>query len=442
MAPEANRLSPEDAVRVFLDGLETPAHLLVAISGGSDSTGLLLALAKLADRSKFSISAATIDHGLRPESTEEALAVRALCERLAVPHVIRRWEGEKPSSGISAAARDARYRLLSDIARDSHANVIVSGHTLDDQAETVSMRARRGDGEARRGLAGMSGGVLLERRHWLMRPLLSTTRADIRAFLERHGEGWIDDPSNLNARYERVRVRLAGPDAPVDSEAAARRKDLADRAADLIEAHVSIGHSVLAQVSHGGLTEELPVLRHALATLGAVLGGRTHLLGSDSMARVLAFIQGGAAGRITAGRVIFDRRRDGLFMMRENRGMLSLHVGAGETAVWDGRFRIINGTDQEVIVGPTAPDRDEALALFPEAPPAIAMRAACALPFVGFAPGSAQRSGAGAVVVEPILAPFDRFLPQFELNLANRIAQLIGHEEFTPLPVKDSRRKS
>jgi tRNA(Ile)-lysidine synthase len=442
MAPDGIGLSPEDAVNAFLAKLTRPAHLLVAVSGGSDSAGLLLALSKYAPSPEVTISAATIDHALRAESADEARVVAAMCARLGLAQTIRRWEGDKPLTGISAAAREARYGLLSEIAGELGADAILTGHTADDQAETIAMRTARGGGGERTGLAGMADAVLLERRHWLLRPFLRTTRADIRAFLTGHGETWIDDPSNLNAQYERVRVRLAGANAAMDGEAAATRKDLADRAAALLGAHVRVQHGVLAHMTPAGLTEDLPALRHALAALGAVLGGRTHALGSDSMTRVLAFIQGGQAGRLTAGRVIFDRRRDGLYMMRERRDMPSLHISPGQTNIWDGRFRIANRTRHDVVVRATVPHREEALEAFPDAPPAIAMRAASALPFVDLVSKAAAATGRDTVLCTPILAPYDRFLPQFDLTLANELALLIGCEAFPPVPIKDSRRKS
>ncbi|MEN3147941.1 tRNA lysidine(34) synthetase TilS [Neorhizobium sp. IRAMC:178] len=445
-------LSPEQAAERLIADIARPARLLVAISGGSDSCGLLIALSKFnLPGSGLSLFAATIDHGLRPESADEARAVAALCDKLGIPHFIRRWEGDKPLSGISAAAREARYRLLLEVADEIDATAIVTGHTLDDQAETVAMRAGRGEGEENSGLAGMAQAVLLDSRRWLLRPFLSSRRSDIRAFLAKEGQGWIDDPSNVDPHYERVRVRgrLAQEspfDAAVQAAAAARRITLSDEAARLVREHVTIAQGVLGHIDASGMQGDAASRRHALSLLAAVLGGRAHALGSDSMDRVVAFLDGGQPGRITAGRVIFDRRRDGLYLVRENRGILPLHIPPGNTAIWDGRYRITNAGPDEIIVGPTAPDRDEALALFPGVPPAIAMRAVAAMPFIeanallstedGENKGMAERS-----IVRPLLAPFDRFLPQFELRFGSELAVLLGCDGFPRLPVKDSSRK-
>ncbi|MGK9051794.1 tRNA lysidine(34) synthetase TilS [Neorhizobium petrolearium] len=487
MTAGAPILPPVEAVRRLLDDLSKPARLLVAISGGSDSTGLLLSLSKTnPSGSGVLIFAATVDHALRPESAEEARAVAALCGRIGIPHVIRRWDGEKPKTGLSAAAREARYRLLLEVADEVDATAILTGHTLDDQAETVFMRAARSEGEDNLGLAGMAEAVLLERRRWLLRPFLKTRRADIRAFLTAEGQGWIDDPSNLDPHYERVRVRgrLAAEsrfDGAALARSVERRTALSDAAARLVRDHLTVRHGVLAHLAPAGLEGEAAVRRHALSLLAAVLGGRAHAPARASMDRVMAFLDGGRPGRITAGRVIFDLRREGLYLSRENRGLVPLHIPPGEAAVWDGRYRIVNSGASEIVAGPTAPDREEALALFPAAPPAVAMRAMAVMPCVEtFAPHPpagtfspqagrrrhaepslfpprpacgervAERSGGGVrgaaptdsqIFLQPTLAPFDRFLPQFDLNLGREFAVLLGCDVFPPLPIKDSARK-
>ena len=433
-------LSPGEAAEQLLACIVRPARLLVAISGGSDSAGLLLSLVKANPAgSGVLIDAVTIDHALRPESADEAVAVAAFCDRLGIRHFTRRWEGEKPGTGISAASRDARYRLLMQVADEIDATAILTGHTLDDQAETVAMRSARDESDGNLGLTGMAQAVLLERRRWLLRPFLNTLRADIRTFLSESREGWIDDPSNLNRRYERVRVRdqlaqAAGFDADAVERAVARRTELSNAAADWLATHTTIRQGVLARIAPSGLSEDPATIRHALSSLAAVLGGREYLPGGESMDRVMAFIDGQRPGRITACRVIFDLRREGLYVVRENRGMMPLHVAPASMAVWDGRYRIANGTPDEIIVVPTAPDRDEAIALFPDVPPAIAVRAATAMPRVDAA--------APSISICPMLGPFDRFLPQFEVRLAAVFAVLLGCDVFPRMPVKDCTRKS
>jgi tRNA(Ile)-lysidine synthase len=439
-------LSPHEAAGDFLDRLQRPARLLIAISGGSDSSGLLSVLLDClggASGGDITLFAATVDHGLRPESAQEAGAVAALCRSFNVPHLVRRWEGSKPRTGLSAAAREARYRLLMEMADEVGATAIVTGHTLEDQRETVSMRAARRDGDDNLGLSGMAEAVLLDRRRWLLRPFLATRRADIRAALSAKGMGWIDDPSNLDPHYERVRVRQDDrPEPGVEpadiSRAAERRTRLSGEAAQLLRDHLTLQHCVLAYLPAAALQGEPDVRRHVLATLASFLGGRAHAPGTEAMDRIMAHVDGGIPGRLTAGRVIFDRRREGIYLQRECRGLATAHVAPGAKSLWDGRYRVVNGTDEEIVIGPTPPEREKAQALFADVPSSIAMRAMTVMPLIQ-APAAENVAN---VRFDPVVAPFDRFLSQFDLDLARQLAVFCGSDLYPPLPIKLSVRKS
>lgn len=443
-------MSPQEAVQSFLDRLTRPCRILVAVSGGSDSIGLLLSLHRVLAAEKamgHSLVAATIDHALRPEAASEAEAVSRQCGELSIPHVILRWSGEKPNSGISAASREARYRLLMEAADRFAADVIVTGHTLDDQIETVAMRASRSEAEANLGLAGMAEAVLLDRRCWLMRPFLTTRREAIRDTLRQSGRGWIDDPSNCDRHYERVRVRedLADQsDMPVETiqSAARRRCQLADDAADLARRYLRVTRGVLAQLAPEVMNEEPEILRHLLANLAAILGGRQYLPASATMDRVMAMLDRRVMGRMTAGRVIFDVRREGLFLHRENRDLTAIEIAKGQTQSWDERYRIENRSEVAIKIGPTTADRRVATIMFPDAPPAVAMRAMTVMPDVRPVLASSVTIDKASVIVEPVLSPYDRFLPQFQLNLGNELALLFGCDALPALPIKVFERKS
>ena len=179
----------------------------VAVSGGGDSVALLVLARRWAAARGLRLAAATVDHGLRPESGAEAEGVAALCRRLGVPHATLRAEGIAAASGnLSAAAREARLALLAAWAGGEGLSAVLLGHTLDDQAETVLMRLARGSGAE--GLAGMEPAVRLHGALWL-RPLLGQRREALRAFLEAEGIGWVEDPTNEDPSYDRVKARRA-----------------------------------------------------------------------------------------------------------------------------------------------------------------------------------------------------------------------------------------
>ena len=142
--------------------------------------------------------AVTIDHGLRPEAAREARDVKRLAKTLDLPHRTLRWSGAKPKTGLPAAARDARYRLLAKAARAAGATHILTAHTRDDQAETLLMRMSRGSGIA--GLAAMArqsqrDGVTL------VRPLLHIPKARLVATLKKAKIGFADDPTNRDTQF-------------------------------------------------------------------------------------------------------------------------------------------------------------------------------------------------------------------------------------------------
>src|SRR5258708_1171913 len=152
--------------------------------------------------------AVTVDHGLRPEAAAEAREVKRLARSLDLPHRTLRWTGAKPRTGLPAAARTARYRLLTQAARASGATHILTAHTRDDQAETLLMRMLRGSGIA--GLAAMAreserDGLLLAR------PFLDISKSQLIATLKKAKVGFVEDPTNRDLNFTRPRIRAVMP---------------------------------------------------------------------------------------------------------------------------------------------------------------------------------------------------------------------------------------
>lgn len=178
----------------------------IAISGGSDSRALLQLVVSWARDNKCEIYGATVDHGLRPEAAAEAREVGDICAALGISHEVLRWENWDQRGNLQAEARRARYRLLAQWATRHALATVCLGHTADDVAETFLIRLGRRAGVD--GLAQMQTRFSRNNTSFL-RPMLNLRRADLRAYLERRKVGWIDDPSNADSRFERVRMRQA-----------------------------------------------------------------------------------------------------------------------------------------------------------------------------------------------------------------------------------------
>ncbi len=428
-------LAPEVAAAAFLHSLAKPAHILVAISGGSDSTGLLIALAehlRSSPHSDITLSAITIDHGLRAGAADEALAVAALCAQHGISHATRRWDGDKPTSGIMAAAREARYELMADRANEISADVIVTAHTADDQRETLAMRGARGAKAKDETGTGIADAILFDRRIWIARPFLSCTRADIRAYLEAHGLSWLDDPSNEDTRYERVRTRMRLAAQPLDALATnngANRVALAARAAVWLDENVTVHAAALCVIRRAALSEDAAVVAYALSYLAAVFGGEVYGPGRDPMDRILVFVKSGVPGRRTAGGVVFDLRREALYLMRESRNIEPLALLPGARGIWDGRLEVVNQGSAPVCVG--AVGADEASIFPPSLPRGAVRRARAAMPRITSDPDGMALD----VTAAPYLAPFDRFLTRFDLMFADRLSVAFGRQAYMRPPL-------
>lgn len=168
---------------------------------------LLALAAEWAKTASRDLLVLTVDHGLRTEAAEEAAFVAKESQALGLAHRTIEW---RAPAAAQAKARRARHALLADAARSAGGGLIMTGHTADDDAETFLMRARHGSGW--RGLAGM-GRVSTSpvwpagRNILIARPLLGLSRPQLRAALRDVGKSWVEDPSNENTAYERVRWR-------------------------------------------------------------------------------------------------------------------------------------------------------------------------------------------------------------------------------------------
>ncbi|HET9715546.1 MAG TPA: tRNA lysidine(34) synthetase TilS [Pseudolabrys sp.] len=233
---EAKSVSRAEAAAIFSDLRALPV-LILAVSGGPDSTALMFLAARWRDGLKVKprLLAVTVDHGLRKESKSEAAAVARLARKYRIAHRTLRWMGPKPLTGVQEAARIGRYALLEEAARQAGASHILTGHTLDDQAETVLLRMSRGSGLA--GLGGMKRVSVIPRREavrqnfgsqalqkplsrsdpprqcagkpqiCLVRPLLEIPKTRLIMTLQQAKIPYAEDSSNRSMAFARVRMR-------------------------------------------------------------------------------------------------------------------------------------------------------------------------------------------------------------------------------------------
>jgi tRNA(Ile)-lysidine synthase len=255
-------ISAQDAKRLFADWKDVPA-IVLAVSGGPDS----IALMWLAARWRRTLArgprliAVTVDHGLRAEAAREARDVKRLARTLDLPHRTMRWSGAKPATGLPAAARSARYRLLAQAARASGATHILTAHTRDDQAETLLMRLVRGSGIA--GLAAMAR-VTEREGVWLARPFLNVSKSQLIATLTRAKIGFADDPTNRDSHFTRPRIRAV---MPVLAAEGGDARNLARLASRLARANAAV------EVLVDGAERYLALREQALRDRGASASG-------------------------------------------------------------------------------------------------------------------------------------------------------------------------
>jgi tRNA(Ile)-lysidine synthase len=210
MATEAEPVTLFESLGLFAP-LEKSKGVLLAVSGGPDSLALLVLFQawqrEYAPHLPYCV--ATVNHGLRPESGEEALKVRDLCKPFSPRHDILVWEGFKPSRGLQNAARKARYQLLMQHAQSHELTHIITAHTADDQVETILMRLGRSTGIS--GLAGIPKIRPLTPSLFVFRPFLEISKTRLQATVFAKGLQPVEDPSNMDTRFMRAKIRALHP---------------------------------------------------------------------------------------------------------------------------------------------------------------------------------------------------------------------------------------
>ena len=356
----------DDAFDRMMDGLgpfEARPRVAVAVSGGADSLCLTVLANRWAERRGGEITALTVDHGLRPEAGEETRRLGLWLDALSIDHRVLPWTGPKPLTGVQAAARRARYDLMNSWCREAGVLHLLLAHTRDDQAETLLLRLGAGSGAD--GLAAMSA-IRETPDVRLLRPFLEVPKTVLVATLGAECQAWIEDPSNRDVKFARVRVRQAMKAADIRTEALARTAHRFGRARAALEAAASqvlacsvrmhpagVAHLDRARLGHA--PEEVSL--RALSRVIAAIGGREHGPRLVKLERLHGQMFGAAAnpagparapaspfaGTLGGCRIISEGGSEGgkFLICREARGLPdSMSVHPGQRLAWDGRFNI------------------------------------------------------------------------------------------------------
>ncbi|MEK9673477.1 MAG: tRNA lysidine(34) synthetase TilS [Rhodospirillaceae bacterium] len=330
---------------------ENNPHLAVAVSGGPDSTALAIMARDWAQARAGRITALTVDHGLRPASAGEARWVGDQMRTQGIDHEVLAWMGDKPRAGIQAAARSARYGLLRGWCRDASVLHLLAGHQRDDQAETRLMRLARG--KAHLGAAGISA-VREYSDIRLLRPLLGQSRDGLRAWLTALGVPWIDEESNVDQGFERVRARrrlaaepglAAGLDT--DGYAAARaRQNSEERVHQRLARALSFSEFGFADLERKSIGDD-DTAAVALGRVITSIGGRDYAPATDALVRLVDQIADKRFSGATLGGCQVRPAADGkVFVCREARNLPApVTAQSGDEVDWDGRFRLCFADD-------------------------------------------------------------------------------------------------
>lgn len=335
---------------VALGPFEAAPHIAVACSGGPDSMALVLLADHWARSQGGAATALVVDHGMRPDSAQEAEMVGAWLADAGIEAITLTCEGPMPASDRQAMARRARYALMRRWCREAGVLHLLLGHHRRDQAETFLLRLARGSGVD--GLAAMAP-VRETADVRLLRPLLDVPRERLLAHLEYERRPYVQDPSNEDAAFARVRMRAALPALEREGLTASRLAATARRmararaaletAATVLLARVAAiypeGYATVMPASLCSAPEEVAL--RALSRLLACIGGAEYGPRLVRLERLYGWLVEGrsaGAGRTLAGcRIIW--RSGGILICREA-AAIQEPVAAAGGAVWDSRFRI------------------------------------------------------------------------------------------------------
>ncbi len=344
-----------------LAGFNLPQNprLAVGVSGGGDSMALCLLLKEWCDKNGGEVLALTVDHGLRAESVAEAEQVAATLKSFNIPHQILRWTGDKPSTHLQERARQARYDLLVDACLENNFPVLTVAHNLEDQIETFWMRLK--DGSGLDGLAGMAKDRDIDGIR-LIRPLLGFTREELRQYCSDRNCDVIDDPSNTNEKFLRVRLRqfedMLAQEGLSPQRLSATLQKLEEARAALETVTEAALQSAVQLKPEGYIVLQLPLFmalhadiqRRCLLRLLPLVAPQDYPPGTDAVDQLRqGILNPDFRGRTLAGVEVFPSQ-GGIVFAREAAAMAP-PINAKTGAFWDGRFMVSGDIPESVTLG-------------------------------------------------------------------------------------------
>lgn len=328
---------------------EVCPKIAVAVSGGGDSLALALLAEDWVKARGGTVLALTVDHGLREGSADEADKVGRLLRAFGIRHDILVWRGSKPATHIQEEARNARYALLLETCRERGFPVLAVAHNLEDQIETFWMRLAHGSGLD--GLAAMASSREVD-GVTIIRPVLSFSREQLRATCVQRKIEWMEDPSNKNEKYLRVKLRqfeelLAGEGMTparlsqtlqkLEDARAALQSVAAEAATSCVQLHPE-GYVTLVLTVWKNFPRELQ--RRILAQAISMVAVQDYPTGFDGVEHLRQDLLGADfAGRTLGGCEIFPAR-DGVALILREAAAAEGRVKVMEGMVWDRRFAV------------------------------------------------------------------------------------------------------
>ena len=346
---------PKPTASALLKNLQpfnADSHFALAVSGGGDSMGLLALVAKakqLIGAPRFTVL--TVNHGLRHAAQAEASQVAAQCEKLQLAHVTLMADIKLGTSDIQQQARNLRYRLMAAWCAENNAQALVLAHHRDDQAETILMRMARGSGIS--GLGGMAPRQVLQTEAapiLLLRPLLDYAGSALKAMARADGLPVIEDPSNADMQFERVRWRRL---LPLLEEQGLDAAKLADMASEMRALQAALDKKLTAWLEHYAVWHEYGVLRlprpdfealpraHRQRFIGRFVqyfGQHRHPVKQKKSDRLLSHIEKTPHGAASLGGLHMRWRKNQFFLGREAAACPALLPLAEMAALSDDQF--------------------------------------------------------------------------------------------------------